>query len=299
MFDSGACSASKSRARADRRVQRPRGGAQPVVERAEPVGAVALQRHPDLERVEPARALEAAHALVPRRARRSARGTGTARAGRTPASRSRSSRTSTAPAASGISIILCGSQAIERARSMPCARRACAAEKQRRGAVGAVDVQPQRRAPRTAGRSRRGRRTSPSRCCRRWPRRPSPAAGRGLRASSSRSSAARSIRKPRDGHGDRVVGAEAERADRARHRVVRVLAVHDHRRAPRPGPAPRVRAAPRRARRAARERGLRAAAGEGAARAGRRALRDRTASGSPATRSPCRPATSPRRRPTG
>ena len=51
---------------ADRRVERARRRAEVVVERAEPLGAVALERDPDLQDVHPPRALEAPRPLVPR-----------------------------------------------------------------------------------------------------------------------------------------------------------------------------------------------------------------------------------------
>ena len=116
--------------------------AQPVVERAEAVGPVALQRHPDLERVQPSRALEAAHSLVPAPlavcaveevgralAERRVELALVARRGRCPpraasASSCAGPRRSSAPARCP--------------RSAPAVRR----REERRGAVGAVDVQP-------------------------------------------------------------------------------------------------------------------------------------------------------------
>ena len=66
MFDSGSWSASKSGAPNDAIVERSRRRAEVVVDRAEPLGAVTLERDPDLQDVHSPRALEAPRPLVPR-----------------------------------------------------------------------------------------------------------------------------------------------------------------------------------------------------------------------------------------
>ena len=180
-------------------MERPPRSAQRIVERPEAPRAVTLQRDPHLERVDAARAGEAAEAVV-----------------RTACAMARVEEIGRALAEGGFEVGLVANEddagrqrhqhhLVRIPRDRVGARDAGQAvavrgREQRRRAVRAVDVQPDAASLAQRCRSPRGRRTSPSRSCRRWRRRPSP---RGPRGAGGRARA-RARRRP---YGSRRTGS--------------------------------------------------------------------------------------------